>query len=97
MTLNFFSDFPRSAGAINNNYLGIITFLRFTLLLFTLNYTLFAEPAILSGEQVASARHDAGILWQWFCIALRRRQTSDPEEVKCHHSVFKVIMTAVFI
>ncbi|MEQ2252893.1 hypothetical protein ILYODFUR_026525, partial [Ilyodon furcidens] len=40
------------------------------------------EPALLCGEQVASAGNDDVVLRQWLCIPLHRRQTSDPEEVK---------------
>lgn len=40
------------------------------------------EPAILSRQQVASAGNDGGVLRQWLCLPLYRRQTPAPEEVK---------------
>lgn len=51
------------------------------------SFRLFIEPAIFCGQQVASAGHDGGFLWQRLCIPLRCRQTSDPEEVKWSTSV----------
>lgn len=49
----------------------------------------YTELAIFGGKQVASARHDGDVLWQWLCIPLHRRQTSDPEEVKWSRAVFQ--------
>lgn len=62
-----------------------------------------SEPAVLRGEQVASARLDGGVLGRRLHIPLHRRQTSDPEEVKKQKraprcfSAFKVITADMFI
>lgn len=47
----------------------------------------FTEPAVFCGEQVATAGHDGGVLWQWLCVSLHCRQTSDPETLKCLRAV----------